>query len=238
MDTMKILFGATIALLLAAVVLSWQKMREDSANAPAEEVARVQAEIQQLKVEQQRLEAERELRALRASTPVTTAPAVTVPGNPLANTPGQAAPSTTSRPDRTTELEQQLQEAKEKAAKLEREKKVAQDEAGLIAQRDLEKRDEGLRRARLIKQALLIATVKEYVENPDVGSFATIRIERPENVQPGTILDIRRNTGILGKVKVGEIMGDEAIANPLPESFMGGPVEIRPGDELILPPPF
>jgi hypothetical protein len=237
MDTMKILLGATIALLLAAVVLSWQKMREDSANAPAEEVARVEAEIQQLKVEQQSLEAERELRALRASTPVTTAPNVTVPANPLA-TPGQAAPGTASQPDRMTELEKQLQEAKEKAAKLEREKKVAQDEAGLIAQRDLEKRDEGLRRARLIKQALLIATVKEYVENPDVGSFATIRIERAENVQPGTILDIRRNTGILGKVKVGEIMGDEAIANPLPESFMGGPIDIRPGDELILPPPF
>jgi len=229
MDTIKILLSATVALLLAAVVLSWQRMQEGVANAPPDDLARVDAQIQQLKVEQQRLDAERQLRTLRAATPpATNANTNTVP-------PDQPAATAT---DRTTELEQRLREAEEKAAKLERDKNVARDEAGLIAQRDLEKRDKELRRARLIKQALLIATVTEYVENPDVGSFAVIRVDRPESVEPGTILDVRRNTGVLGKLKVGELNGTEAIANPIPESFMGNPIDIRPGDELILPPPF
>jgi len=243
MDTMKILLGATVALLLAAVVLSWQKMRDDSANAAPDDLARVEAQIEQYKREEQRLANERELRALRAATPVPTLSQTPSGASTVVVPPGQAAvavPSTTqpSQPDRTTELEQRLRDAEERAAKAERDKQVARDEAGLIEQRNLEKRDKDLRRARLIKQALLIATVTEYVENPDIGSFAVIKIERPENVEPGIILDVRRNTGVLGKLKIGELNGVEAIANPIPESFMGGPIDIRPGDELILPPPF
>jgi hypothetical protein len=241
MDTMKILLGATVALLLAAVVVSWQNMREQSANAAPDDLARVEAQIQQYKIEEQRLAAERELRALRAATPNLTAVPAPAPStaNTVAVPPGQAATAVpTAQPDRTADLEQRLRDAEEKAAKLERDKNVARDEAGVIAQRDLEKHDKELRRARLIKQALLIATVTEFVENPDIGSFAVIKVERPENVQPGTILDIRRNTGVLGKLKIGELNGEEAIANPIPASFMGGPVDIRPGDELILPPPF
>ena len=239
---MKILLGATVALLLAAVVMSWQNMREKSANAAPDDLARVEAQIQQYKIEEQRLAAERELRALRAATPNLTAvptPAAPSTASAVVVPPGQPAVAVPpSQPDRTADLEQRLRDAEERAAKLERDKNVARDEAGVIAQRDLEKRDKDLRRARLIKQALLIATVTEFVENPDIGSFAVIKVERPENVQPGTILDIRRNTGVLGKLKVGELNGEEAIANPIPASFMGGPVDIRPGDELILPPPF
>ena len=153
-----------------------------------------------------------------------------------------AAPPST---DKVAELESKLAEtqarldaAEDETTKAERDASVAEDEAGLIAQRDLESRDRDLRRARQISQALLIATITEYVEDEQIGSFAVVDIQRPENVQSGTVLDIRRNTGILGKLKVSEISGSEAIANPVPESFFGGRIDIQPGDELIIPPPF
>ncbi len=235
MDTMKILLGATVALLLAAVVLSWQQMRERSAHPAPDDLARVEQQIAELRLEQQRLEAERELQALRAQP----APA------PAAAAAADTEPAAAPGGDKISELEERLRDAEQQlaaktdeTAKLERDKEVAENEAGLIAQVDLERRDKELRRARQISQALLIATVVEYVENPDVGSFAVIEIQRPENVQSGTVLDLRRNTGILGKLRVGDITGSEAIANPIPESFQGGSVQIQPGDELIIPPPF
>jgi hypothetical protein len=55
----------------------------------------------------------------------------------------------------------------------------------------------------------------------------------PEQVQPGAILAIRRNTGILGQVKVSDVTAEGAIASPMP-GF--GPVEPKVGDELIIPP--
>ena len=57
----------------------------------------------------------------------------------------------------------------------------------------------------------------------------------PEQVQPDTILAIRRKTGILGQLKVTSIEGTEAVASPLP-GF--GPIQPEAGDELILPPRF
>ncbi len=232
MDTMKILLGATVALLLAAVVLSWQQMRERSAHPAPDDLARVEQQIAELRLEQQRLEAERELQALRAQP----APAAAADTEPAAA--GSGADKISELEERLRDAEQQLAAKSDETAKLERDKEVAENEAGLIAQVDLERRDKELRRARQISQALLIATVVEYVENPDVGSFAVIEIQRPENVQSGTVLDLRRNTGILGKLRVGDITGSEAIANPIPESFQGASVQIQPGDELIIPPPF
>jgi hypothetical protein len=112
---------------------------------------------------------------------------------------------------------------------------VAQDEVGLLTQRDLEKSDSELRRARMIAEALLIGTVQEYVADADYGGFVTFQIHMPEQVQPGTILAVRRKTGILCQLKVSDVTPEGGIANPLP-GF--GPVEPQPGDELILPPPF
>jgi hypothetical protein len=228
MDTMKILLGATVALLLAAVVLSWQRMQDDNENASPEEIARVEAQIKQLQLEEERLKAERQLREVRAGA-ATAGVATTAPP-----TGGRMAELET----KLAETEARLAEATATADKAARDAEVAEGEAGLIAQRDLESRDRDLRRARQISQALLIATVTEYVEDENIGSFAVIDIQRPESINIGTVLDVRRNTGILGKLKVGEVSGREAIANPIPESFLGGTIEIQPGDELIIPPPF
>ena len=114
-------------------------------------------------------------------------------------------------------------------------KQLATDEDGLIAQRGLESKDGELRRARLIGDALLMGRIREYVEDPKMGGFITFEILMPEQVQKGTILAIRRKTGILGQLKVSDITSEGAIANPLP-GF--GPAKPQAGDELILPPDY
>ena len=219
MDTMKLLLGATIALLLGALAVSWQGMKTGVLNTPPDEFARLQKQIKELRAEQDNLKMQRDLQLLR-STPT-------------------EAPATTS-----AELEaMKLQVAQNKRAleeielqKIEaRDKKVAQDEEGLIAQRGLEGNDGELRRARMISEALLIGRIKEYVEDAQMGGFVTFDVLMPEQVQAGVVVAIRRKTGILGQLRVSEISAEGAIANPLP-GF--GQVKPQVGDELILPPQY
>ena len=116
-----------------------------------------------------------------------------------------------------------------------RDKKLADSEELLGDQKALERGDSELRRARMISDALLIGKIKEYVEDPQYGGFVTFDVLMPDQVQAGTILAIRRKTGILGQLKVSDVTVDGAIANPLP-GF--GAVVPAIGDELILPPQY
>ena len=217
MDTMKLLLGATIALLLGALAVSWQGMKTGVKNAPADEIARLEKQVKELRAEQDKLQLERQRQQIRSET--------------VSASPSSAAEVEALR----LQVEQQRRALEEiEAVKNgERDKKLQQAEEGLEAQRNIEKSDSELRRARLISDALLIGTVREYVQDPTTGGFVTFDIKMPEQVQVGTILAIRRKTGILGQLKVSAVESDGAIANP-----MGGfgPVEPVPGDELILPP--
>jgi hypothetical protein len=220
MDTMKLLLGATVALLLGALAVSWQGMTRGVKNAPADEIARLKKQVAELRMEQDKLQLERQLQQLKATTP--------------------AAPSPASNAAEIEAMKAQVEANKAALAQLEAEKaqrdaKVAQDEEGLLSQRDLEKGDTELRRARMIAEALLIGRVKEFVEDAEYGGFITFDITMPEQVQPGTIIAIRRKTGILGQLKVSDVTAEGGIANPLP-GF--GPVNPQVGDELILPPQY
>jgi cell division protein FtsB len=216
---MTILLGATFALLLAAVVLSFQGMKDGVKNAPQDEIARLQAQLDQLRLEQDRLAYEKQLQQLRS--------------NPVPETGG---------PSEMEKMKAELAAKEAEMARLAEEKAEAEkkadtyrDEAGFIGGRELEKHDDELRRATMIRNALLIGRIREYVANPELGGFATIEVIMPEQVQPGVILAIRRNTGILGRVKVSDVTAEGAIASPMP-GF--GPVEPKAGDELIIPPQF
>jgi hypothetical protein len=55
----------------------------------------------------------------------------------------------------------------------------------------------------------------------------------PGLVKVGDVLAIRRNTGVLGKLKITSVSSDGAIGSPLP-GF--GPVVPEAGDELIIAP--
>lgn len=216
---MTVLLGATFALLLAAVVIAFSGMKDGVRNAPQDEIARMQGQIEQLRIEQERLALERRLLDVRS--------------NPV---PETAGPS---------EIEKMKEELARKEAEIaalaagkedaEKKADTFRDEAGLIGQRKLEDSDNELRRARMIRDALLIGKVTSFVANPEVGDFITIDIVMPEHVQAGTILAIRRNTGILGRVKVSDVSAEGAIASPMP-GF--GQVDPQEGDELIIPPQF
>ena len=215
---MKLLLGATIALLLGALAVSWQGMNQGVKNTPPDEIARLQKQVKELRAEQDNLKMQRDLQQLRSES-------VQTPAN--------------------SELEtMRLQVAQNKLALEEielrkeaeaRDKKVAQDEEGLLAQRSLEGGDSELRRARMIRDALLVGRIKEYVEDAQYGGFVTFEVLLPEQIQAGVIVAIRRQTGILGQLKVSDITAEGAIANPLP-GF--GQVEPQVGDELILPPQY
>jgi hypothetical protein len=212
MDTLKIMLGATIALLLVAVGVSYKSMNQQVRNAPEEEIRDLRRQLLEMEQESERLKLERERRVLReaASEPTPT--------------------DVVTREDaavfaaRLEQLEIENEEIKDEV-------KRAEKEAEFLTGRHAEGRDREARRVRVINDALLIARVKEWVEDPQFGGFATLSIERPDNVQAGTVLAIRRNGGILGKLQVSEVMIDGAVANPV-TAF--GEVKPMPGDELIL----
>jgi hypothetical protein len=221
MDTMKLLLGATIALLLGALAVSWQGMNTGVKNTPPDEIARLQKQIKELRAEQDNLKMQRDLQMLR-SEPIQT---------PATSTALEleAMKLQVAQNKRALEEMELLKETEK------RDKKVAQDEEGLLAQRGLEGKDGELRRARMISEALLIGRVKEYVEDAQYGGFITFDVLMPEQVQTGVTVAIRRKTGILGQLKVSDVTVEGAIANPLP-GF--GPLKPQVGDELILPPQY
>ena len=211
MDTMKLLLGATIAVLVGALALSYQNMNVGVKNASPDEIARLKKQINELRADQEKRSAEK------------------------AQQPSAPTPPPQAEPNAELEaMKQQLDEI-EKKQNESRDKKVAQDEEGLLAQRGLESADGELRRARLISQSLLVGKVKEFVENAEVGDFITFDVLMREQIQAGATVAIRRKTGILGQFKVTEVSDDGAVASPLP-GF--GPVRPIPGDELILPPQY
>jgi hypothetical protein len=216
MNTMKLLLVATVALLLGALAMSWQGMNRGMKDATPDELDRLKKQVAELRQEQDKLLLEKQIQQLKAA-----------PTSDAAEIEAMKAQLEANK----TAL-QELGSAKEKTK---RDAKVAQDEEGLLSQRDIEKSDKELRRARMIGDALLIGRVKEYVEDTKYGGFITFEIAMPEQVQVGTILAIRRKTGILGQLKVTEVSADGGIASPL-AGF--GPVQPTVGDELILPPQY
>ena len=220
MDTMKLLLGATVALLLGALAVSWQNMNNGVKNTSPDEIARLQKQVDEIRAEQDKLTLERQLQTLR-------------------NSPAAVATPATNAAE-IDAMKAQMEAGKAALAELEAEKakrdaKLADSEELLGDQKKLESTDSELRRARMISEALLIGKVKEYVEDAQYGGFVTFDVLMPEQVQTGTVLAIRRKTGILGQLKVSDISPEGAIANPLP-GF--GPIKPQIGDELILPPQY
>jgi hypothetical protein len=222
MDTMKILLGATIALLIGALALSLQGMREGVRDTPPDEIARLKQQVDELRADRERLQLEREIQQLRSAAPQQ-APVAAASAEMDAMRAELAA------------KEAALVQIEAEKARAERDASVYQEEAGQIGREMIEKGDNDLRRSRLIKDALLMGRVLQYAEDPEMGDFVVLEILMPENIQPGTILAIRRNTGVLGQLRVADISPEGAIANIMP-GF--GSIKPQPGDELILPPHY
>jgi hypothetical protein len=146
---------------------------------------------------------------------------------PVAN-PGRGTPGT-AEASSLTELEKELAEEERRATQA----GVGDDIHGAVAQessRDLTDEE----RANQIGNAAILARVTEWDR---VNGFAVIAILKPEVVQEGTKLAIRRQTGIRGQLTVAKLYPDaQAVANPEAATFLGEGVDVQPGDELIAPP--
>jgi hypothetical protein len=216
MDMIKLLLAATLALILGALAVSWQDMKNGVKNTSSDEVARLENQIKEIRAEQDKLAVERQLQQLK--------------NDPVASQTASSAEIEAMKLQVAASKEALERLATENAA---RDQKVAQDEEGLLGTRALESSDSELRRARRITNALLMGRVKEYAESADVGGFVIIEVLMPEQVIVGSVLAIRRKTGILGQFKITDVTPEGAIGNPMP-GF--GPVKPIPGDELIFPP--
>lgn len=216
MDTLKILLGATMALLLGALLVFFNRMQTGVEEAAPQDVAAMRQQLFEMQQELERLSLEKQRRSLRD--------AVESPSDSDLVTRGEAK-------ETVTELEERLAQLEEEAVDLRAEAAVAENEANFLTGRYTESRNKQQRRARVINDAMLIATIKEWVDDPTYGGFAILSVERPDNVQAGTVLAIRRNGGVLGTLKVGEVSIDGAVANPV-AAF--NEVKPEPGDELIL----
>ena len=219
MDTMKFLLGATAALLLGAIVVSWQGMQRGVENASPEEIEQLQQQIAELKAELEK--------SNQAATGQTPPPPVELTiEEQLAEAQRKLAELEANQP--------LIDDPDNNQADLDA--RLKRDEEGLIAQKMLEKGDDELRRARLISQALLVGRVTDYVDDPQYGGFITMEVLMPEQVQAGSIVGIRRNnTGILYRFKVSDVTPEGAIANPITKI---GEVKPERGDELIFPPQY
>jgi hypothetical protein len=225
MDTIKMLLAATTALLLGALAWTWQTQRNLTKDAPASELTRIQKQLEEIKREEAILRTEKQLRDLGvSSTPAN-------PGGMVQNSNQEME----EKAARLREIEERNAALQMELEMKNKEVNVAKEEASLIALNDLEKSDKELRRARQIKEALLMAKVMEFVNDPATGSFVTMQLVMPEHVTVDTVLSVRRKDGIAGNVKVREVVGGEAIADVLPGI---GPFVPEPGDELIVAPAF
>lgn len=215
---MKFLLGATAALLLGAIFVSWQGMQQGVKNASPDEMAALKQQFAELQAE---------VRGGRPVAQPTAEPDAEDYRRQLAELQRKLAEAEAAHEGSSAGPDQTLNQ-------VELDEQLRRDEEGLIAQKMLETNDDELRRARLISQALLVGRVTEYVEDPSFGGFITFDVLMPEQVQVGSILGIRRNkTGILYQFKVSDVSPEGAIANP---TTAIGSVKPVPGDELIFPP--
>jgi hypothetical protein len=208
MDTIKILLGVTVALLLGALAMSWKNFQHDERNAPKDELAEVRRQIEEIRLDQERLRLERERIALGTTAVPKTASPMPEPAVPVI--PMDAGSEPPAIPDDLVPPEPD----------------VVPPAPGPAA-------GDADKRAQAIKNAPAVAKVTEWVDDKEIGTFATVEILSAASVKEGTIVCLRRNAGILGRFKMGEISPEGAIANPTTQF---GELKPEVGDELILEP--
>ncbi len=243
MNMITALLGATGLLLVVAVLLAVMKM---NGGGDEDEIRRLRAELDALNAQQGQFNlpspAVSPDPGSLVADPVQPLPEPSpspIPPDPL---PGPSAEPTVT-PAASEDGVPTRAELEAELARAEQENELLKEEAkeGLISKPMIEAAKKQKARASTVRKAWLQAKVIEWVaKQPDEqsGGFAIIELHR--ELQPGTVLAIRRQSGIYGQLQVDHIMTDEknkASANPVRGTFPdGGAPVIKPGDELILPP--
>jgi hypothetical protein len=208
MDTIKILLGMTVALLVGALAMSWKNFRQDVRATPKKELAEVHRQIAE--IEQQRKLLQEEKDRMMGAIPL--APKASPPeGAPaIPEVAAQDVPETGAVFGEDVPSPQALPETPDKPV-------AANPED----------------RAKAIAAAPVVAKIKEWVEDPNLGTFVTVQVMDAGAVKAGAVLCVRRGSGILCRLKVSEVDAGEALANPV---ALFGDVKPKAGDELIVEP--
>ena len=206
MDTIKVLLGMTVALLVGALAMSWKNFRQEVRDTPKKELAEVQRQIAE--IEQQRKLLQDEKDRIMQGMPL-------APKAAPSETPAIPEVAPQSVPETGAVFGQDLppQEAVPETPD-----KPAADPAD---------------RAKAIAAAPAVAKITEWVEDPNFGAFATLQVIDAAAVKAESVLCVRRGTGILGKLKVSEVTPEGAVASP---SAVFGEVKPKVGDEVIVEP--
>lgn len=208
MDTIKILFGLVAALLLGALVHTWKDFKAARRNEPPEKLAEVRREIALIHEVQAQMKADRDrITGVAPPKPLDEPPEVSTDASQIDLAAIDAASSLGDPVDETSAAT------------------APPSEPAPPAKMD---------RAAAIAAAPVVAKVVEWAEDPSFGQFATVDVIDPK-LTPGTVVAIRRNNGILGRLKIVEITAEGTLANPV-----GIFQELKPqkGDLLIIEPPL
>ncbi len=234
MNTTNILLGTTSLLLVVAFALSFgnfSKNRNSDAN--NKEYEQLRTELAAAKATQEKMQLEFLRSSTAAATPTTSAPVI------------PSAVATETAPlddDLKKKLEEQIAALESENSELEKEKEKAELKADVNEKETLlvmrEKTKEAQRQqrdAKRVTEALLMGTVSGF--NKEYGFLTFVPTENA-NFQPGKELGIRRNSGILGRITIDRLEGDQYIANVKENAYAGGIPDIVEGDEVIVVPPF
>lgn len=222
MDTIKILLGATVAVLLGALAMSWKNFRQEEKNAPDAELKRIETQIAEIRLEQERLRLER-MRIQSGELPPAAAPETVTDPAAIPDTGAsfgeESVADAGTPPDALPPPPADMPPADAGAAVA----PVPGEDAPAPLANETQRAD-------AIKNAPVVAKVGQWV---DADAFAVIQIVDANAAKSGAILCVRRNSGILGRLKVGDVEGGEAIASAT--AAFPGP-KPQPGDELIVEP--
>ena len=216
MNITQILLGSTAVMLLVAIILSYSDMKDgeqqyglqQSASELMEENASLQEELDRMRT---------------GAMPADTGAQLVIP----------AEVDTAMLDEMKKEqdlLRQQLVDEAEK-------RELAEAEALALTERQSGRMNREERRARNISIAMLMAQVSEVAEQDGI-SIILLDVKMPEQVQMNTELAVRRGNGIVGRLSVSNIVDGNYFADPIPGTFPGGTIDVKVGDELIIPPAF
>lgn len=226
MNLTNILLGSTGVLLLVALLLSFGRMNSGRNDSPSE-IEKLRREVKELELAESQLQ--------RQGTP---SPSLIFPTNSYGSSPigGGSASQTAADAEETSRKLEELQAQIRDLTEANQPPPIIEEEVAEVTEEEVEPISNGdaERRQRLIRNAILQATVLEYSAE---DWLAAIEPTSLANFNVGDELALRRNDGILCYFLVTKEASGAFIVT-LKAGIADAPPEIVPGDELIIPPAF
>jgi len=227
MNTTNILLGTTSLLLVVAFAVSFGGFKNDKESDEAQllrqqlqgEIAKAEAETELLRLEQ-----------LRASASYTAPPII--PPLPAVATPVSTEPSDTELVKNLATAMEDKEKLAEENSELEKKLEVSEQETNAAWAEKNKIKEEEKRRAAKVRMALLMGTVTNANKE---NALVIFQPTENANFQPGKILNVRRNDGIIGQIEVERLDGSLYVCNMRPHGYSpDGYPDIQAGDEVII----